>query len=338
MNNLNEIYNEIYKKNIKSLNELKDHADLYNQFEEAVYSFLCSPEVAKGIYKASSMYYSKHGNSDVKGTIQVEVINENTKTTDHYNKVVSLTHGDLIHMYYTYLFTETKKKGAHKDEDFFSIIFNNPELDAWIPTTVRSFSNWIMDLSKTTKTDDSLDRSLSSDSSDSSTLGDVTPDTQRTPENKYISSVASHDMINSLADQFLLAHPEDFVALNWFIQNPKAMYKPTELYNYFAEILQNHNTLETAKAVVKRTLEDLSIFNLETDSINLDKIDFCRIIAVLDQIKSINEKEAALTIVSSENEFTSIKKSKKEVVAELSHWYERSKNRFQKNTTVLSYR
>jgi len=338
MKTLSELYNDIYAKNIKSLDELKDHADLYNQFEEAVYSFLCSPEVAKGIYKASSKYYSEHGNSDVKGTIQVDVVNENTKTTDRYNKVVSLNHGDLIHMYYTYLFTETKKKGAHKGEDFFTIIFNNPELDAWIPTTVKSFSNWIMDLSTTTKTDDSLDRSLSSDSSDSTTLGDVTPDTQKTPETKYISNVASHDIINSLADQFLLSHPEDFVSLNWFIQNPKAMYKPTELYNYFTEILQNHSPLETAKVVVGRTLEDLSIFNLETDTINLDEIDFCRILAILDQIKSINDKEAELTSASTEKEITSIKKRKKEVVAELSHWYERCKNRFQKNKTVLSYR
>ena len=353
---LEELYTEIYMNGIKSLNELKEDSDLYSEFEEAVYNFLCSTDVAKGIYKSSAAYYDKLGSSDIDSTVPMDVVNEKTGRMEHFNKKVDLKHGDLIHTYYIYLFTETKKKGKSKGNDFFTIIFNTPELEAWLPITVKSFSNWIMDRKNSEKADDSLDRPLTDDSTDTSYAlgsmaytgmnnetsignrrkrGAVTG--EKTPESTYISTMASTNMITSLADNFLLSHPEYFVSLNWYLCNSEGKYKPTRLYRFFEKkLMLQPSSSEVAQKTVKGVLKDLRRFGLNPDSIPLNNINYTRIVKLLVEIKAISTEKNDFSPEPAK--MVALKEREEKVIAELSRWYDRCKHNFRQNKTVLTYK
>lgn len=353
---LKELYTHIYMNGIKSLDELKKDSGLYSEFEEAVYNFLCSPDVAKGIYRATAAYYDKLGSFDTDSTVQIDIVTEKTGRMEHFNKKIDLKHGDLIHTYYIYLFTETKKKGKSKGNDFFTIIFNTPELEAWLPITVKSFSNWIMDRRNSEKADDSLDRSLSSGSGDDSFLlgskayngmnnetsignrrkrGAVTG--EKTPESTYISTIASTDMITSLADNFLLSHPEYFVSLNWYLCNLEGKYKPTRLYRFFEKkLMLQPSSSEVAQKTVKGALRDLRRFGLNPDSIPLNDINYTRIIKLLNEIKAISTEKNNFSPESAK--IAALKEREDKVIAELSRWYDRCKHNFRQNKTVLTYK
>lgn len=344
---LYKVYKDIHTNHITSIEKLKNsYPDLYERLMDSVYEYLISDEVSNAIFQSCSTYYGKAGKAETESIIQVDFIDKESMRNKHFFTKIGLKHGDLVHDYYIYLLTEVKKKGKTKGLDFFSIIFKNEDLESWIPITLSSFENWIYDRWRTTRATDSLDMPINSDSNnDDYTLASLISDsTISTPGSIFESKVVTYDILNDLAKESLGRHPEWFIALDWILFScNNGMYKPTDLYNKFTEILTEHSVSEATQLIISDTLNDLSTLGLDTAMIN-HSIDLRRVSKLLENIKAIADnrsKEYLYTLVDDSARTSCLKvasENERKVITNLSHWLERARRSFQKNKTVLAYK
>ena len=199
---------------------------------------------------------------------------------------------------------------------------------------------------RTTRATDSLDTPINSDSNnDDYTLGSLISDsTISTPDVIFESKVMTYDILNDLAEESLGRHPEWFIALDWILfSNNNGMYKPTDLYNKFREILNEHSVSEAAQLVISDALNDLCTLGLDTATIN-HSTDLRRVSKLLADIKAIannRSKEYLYTLVDDSARTSCLKvapENERKVIANLSHWLERARRSFQKNKTVIAYK